>query len=175
MTNLTTRYTKPDIPRGGLRAVLISLIYIYPWQVLLYYYQLNIWKDKRADKYPLRRIKREMHINNIVMIEPAAPGDHVYKTVKMPPVGSSASGNDFEGEGYSVKVLMGHGNSISPPRDINAADLVGISTTTSTSTEAYQIARYARSREIPVVIGGEYMQLLCPGGGSLQCRLCCPR
>lgn len=87
------------------------------------------------------------------MIEPAAPGDHVYKTVKMPRLGLPLLGTILKEKGYSVKVLMGHGNSISP-RDINAADLVGISTTTSTSTEAYQIARYARSREIPVVIGG---------------------
>ncbi len=100
-----------------------------------------------------------MRIKNIVLVEPEAPGDHVYKTVKMPRLGLPLLGTILKEKGYAVRVLLGGRDSIFP-RDIDVADLVGVSTTTSTSAEAYRIARYARSRKIPAIIGGIHATFL---------------
>ncbi len=94
-----------------------------------------------------------MEIKKIILIEPKAPGDHVYKTVNMPRLGLPLLGAILNKSGYNTKILMGDGDSLTPG-DVLDADLVGISTTTSTSAEAYRIARFVRSKEIPVVIGG---------------------
>lgn len=94
-----------------------------------------------------------MDIKKVILIEPKAPGDHVYKTVNMPRLGLPLLGTILENSGYTVKILMDDGNSLSP-RDVLGADLVGLSTTTSTSAEAYRIARFVKSKGIPVVMGG---------------------
>lgn len=94
-----------------------------------------------------------MKIKKVLLIEPKAPGDHVYRTVNMPRLGLPLLGTILRGMGYSIRILMGDGDSISP-HEVLDADLVGISTTTSTSAEAYRIARFVQSRNIPVVIGG---------------------
>ncbi len=94
-----------------------------------------------------------MQINKIVLIEPKAPGDHVYKTIYMPRLGLPLLGTLLKQEGYEVNILLGDGDTLSPAEVLDA-DLVGISTTTSTAPEAYRIARYVRSKGLPVVIGG---------------------
>ena len=45
-------------------------------------------------------------------------------------------------------------------RDLAAADLVGISTTTSTAPAAYAMARALRERGVPVVIGGSHVTFM---------------
>jgi len=47
-----------------------------------------------------------------------------------------------------------------PRQDLLEADLVGISTTTSTCYEAYRISTYLRTRGIPVVLGGIHATFL---------------
>ncbi len=100
-----------------------------------------------------------MNINKIVLIEPKAPGDHVYKTINMPRLGLPLLGTILKKAGYAVNILLGDSDSLSPS-DILSADLVGISTTTSTAPEAYRIARYTKSKGIPVVIGGIHSTFL---------------
>jgi radical SAM superfamily enzyme YgiQ (UPF0313 family) len=92
-------------------------------------------------------------VKRIVLIEPQSKEDHVYKNVRMPRLGLPLLGTQLQAAGYSVSIYMGPGSSLPWPK-IVAADLAGISTTTSTSREAYRIAGFLRSRGIPVVLGG---------------------
>lgn len=92
-------------------------------------------------------------MKRIVLIEPQSREDHVYKSVHMPRLGLPLLGAQLKAAGYDVKIYVGTGSSL-PWSSLLEADLAGISTTTSTSSEAYRIAGYLRSHNIPVVIGG---------------------
>jgi len=92
-------------------------------------------------------------LKNIVLIEPQSKEDHVYKHVRMPRLGLPILGTQLRDAGYNVKLFMGTGDSL-PWAQILEADLVGISTTTATCREAYQIAGMVRSNNIPIIIGG---------------------
>lgn len=92
-------------------------------------------------------------MKKVVLIEPQSREDHVYKSVRMPRLGLPLLGAQLKAAGYSVSLYMGSGASLPWPKIIKA-DLVGISTTTSTSREAYRMAGYLRSLNTPVVLGG---------------------
>ena len=92
-------------------------------------------------------------MENIVLIEPQSKDDHVYKHVHMPRLGLPILGTQLKEAGYRVKFYMGTGDAL-PWADILEADLVGISSTTATCSEAYRIAGLLRSSNVPVVIGG---------------------
>lgn len=100
-----------------------------------------------------------MKLKNIVLIEPEAPSDHVYSTVRMPRLGLPLLGALLKEKGYHVEIFMGKRKNI-PRQPLLEADLVGISTTTSTCYEAYRISTYLRNRQIPVVIGGIHATFL---------------
>ncbi len=100
-----------------------------------------------------------MAFKKIVLIEPEAPGDHVYSFVRMPRLGLPLLGALLEEKGYQVDVFVGKRKNL--PRDVLlGADLVGVSTTSSTSYEAYRISRYLRNNGIPVIIGGIHATFL---------------
>jgi anaerobic magnesium-protoporphyrin IX monomethyl ester cyclase len=92
-------------------------------------------------------------LERIILIEPQSKEDHVYKHVRMPRLGLPILGTQLQEAGYTVKIFMGTGDLL-PWSQIIQADLVGISTTTATCREAYQIAGKLRAHGIPVVIGG---------------------
>jgi len=100
-------------------------------------------------------------MQKIVLIEPQSKEDHVYKHVRMPRLGLPILGTQLKEAGYQVSFYLGTGDSL-PWQDILDADLVGISTTTATCREAYQVAGLLRSNDIPVVIGGIHATFL-PG------------
>jgi len=97
--------------------------------------------------------KGVLMMESIILIEPQSKEDHVYKHVRMPRLGLPILGTQLQEAGYRVKMFMGTGDSLPWPQ-ILQADLVGISTTTATCREAYQIAGMLRTHEIPVIIGG---------------------
>ncbi len=92
-------------------------------------------------------------MKKIILIEPKTKKGHVYSTVRMPRLGLPLLGTQLKDAGYDVRIYVAQSKALPWPK-ILEADLVGISTTTSTSREAYCIAGYLRSRNIPVVIGG---------------------
>ncbi|MGM0652107.1 MAG: B12-binding domain-containing radical SAM protein [Bacillota bacterium] len=98
-------------------------------------------------------------MEKIVLIEPQSKEDHVYKYVRMPRLGLPILGTQLQKEGYRVNFYLGTGDSL-PWEEIMTADLVGISTTTATCREAYQIAGFLRVASIPVVIGGIHATFL---------------
>ena len=92
-------------------------------------------------------------MERIILVEPQSKEDHVYKHVRMPRLGLPILGTQLQEAGYDVKIFMGTGDALPWPQLLQA-DLVGISTTTATCREAYQIAGNLKAHGITVVIGG---------------------
>lgn len=98
-------------------------------------------------------------MKKIVLIEPQSKEDHVYRHVRMPRLGLPLLGTQLQQSGFDVKIYMGNSNSLNWTKILDA-DLVGVSTTTATCREAYQLSGICRSSGIPVVIGGIHATLL---------------
>ncbi len=98
-------------------------------------------------------------MKNIVFIEPRSPGYHIFSRYGLPRLGTLILGTILEGQGYMVRVFVEDVE----PIDFNKvldADLVGISTITSTAPRAYEIARQVQKRGIPVVMGGPHVTFM---------------
>jgi anaerobic magnesium-protoporphyrin IX monomethyl ester cyclase len=95
----------------------------------------------------------------ITLIEPKAPGKHVYSNVNMPRLGLPILGTQLKQAGHEVKLILGSRRDICLS-DITGADLICVSTTTSTVIEAYHLADFARSQGKPVVMGGAHVSFL---------------
>lgn len=95
----------------------------------------------------------------ITMIEPKAPGKHVYSNVTMPRLGLPILGTLLQKAGHQVRLIMGSRRDIHLS-EINDVDLICISTTTSTVIEAYHLADFAREQGKPVVMGGAHVSFM---------------
>ncbi|MDD3852244.1 MAG: radical SAM protein [Syntrophomonadaceae bacterium] len=95
----------------------------------------------------------------ITMIEPKAPGKHVFSAVKMPRLGLPLLGTLLKQSGHEVELILGSREDIRLSSIINS-DLVCVSTTTSTVIEAYHLADFARSQGIPVMMGGAHVSFM---------------
>jgi len=95
----------------------------------------------------------------IRLVEPAAPGLHVYSKVRLPRLGLPIMGAVLKAHDHDVSV---HAGEVQPIdwEDVYRADLVGFSTTSSTVPEAYEHADELRRRGTPVVIGGSHVTFL---------------
>jgi anaerobic magnesium-protoporphyrin IX monomethyl ester cyclase len=95
----------------------------------------------------------------IRLIEPEPPGMHVWAKVLLPRLGLPIIAATLKAHGHDVLVY----NPTMAPidwDDVNDADLVGLSSTTSTATTAYEFADELRARGIPVVIGGSHVTFM---------------
>lgn len=99
------------------------------------------------------KIKKDRKINKIVFIEPKPPDLNVFSRYPLPRLGPLILGTLLEQEGRYVKVYVEQVGEIDI-KEALSADLVGISTITSTAPRAYEIADLLRKRGVPVVIGG---------------------
>ena len=95
----------------------------------------------------------------IRMIEPEPPDMNVYSMIQLPRLGLPIIGATLKAAGHDAKI---YNSNIAPIdwNDVNAADLVGISTTTSTVTEGYRFADQCRERGIPVIMGGSHVTFM---------------
>jgi radical SAM superfamily enzyme YgiQ (UPF0313 family) len=106
-----------------------------------------------------------MKIKKIVGIEPAPPGFHVFSAFKLPRLGLPMMGTILRDKGYQVRLFC---QDLAPIdwEETLSADLVMISTITSTAPEAYHIARQIKEksrvlgRDIPVVMGGAHVTFM---------------
>ena len=98
-------------------------------------------------------------MKNIALIEPQASGGHVFSKTHMPRLGLPLLGTQLQTAGYEVSIYVGPASTM-PWEKILEADLVGISTITPTSREAYRIASFLRDSNVPVVIGGIHATFL---------------
>lgn len=96
------------------------------------------------------------NIQRIVLVEPRAPGYHIYSAFTVPRLGLPLMARILRGRGYAVEVYVQERSAV-PMSALREADLVGVSATTSTSAEAYKIAGLARGMGKTVVMGGPHV------------------
>lgn len=102
---------------------------------------------------------KSREIKRIVFIEPRSPDRHIFSRYPLPRLGSIILGTLLEREGRYVKVYVEEMGDLDLKEAFNA-DLVGISTITSTAPRAYAIADQLRKRGVPVVFGGVHATFL---------------
>lgn len=95
----------------------------------------------------------------IVFIEPQAPGLHIFSQFPLPRLGVLILGTLMKRRGWDVEVYVEALRRIDF-KVIASADLVGISTITSTAPRAYAIADKVRAMGLPVLMGGPHVTFL---------------
>lgn len=100
-----------------------------------------------------------MKIRKLLLVEPKAPARHVYSLVRLPRLGLPILGTLAARRGIDAKVVIEQQTPLQPAW-IEQADLVGISTITSTAPRAYQLADQARAAGVPVIMGGPHVSFL---------------
>jgi radical SAM superfamily enzyme YgiQ (UPF0313 family) len=98
-------------------------------------------------------------MKNIYFIEAESPGAHIFSRSPLPRLGSILLGTIFKKKGYNAKVFI---EDIALPawNLLEDADLVCISSITSTATRAFQLAERFKKAGIPVAIGGPHSTFL---------------
>ncbi|MDW7709659.1 MAG: radical SAM protein [Deferrisomatales bacterium] len=94
-----------------------------------------------------------------LFIEPKAPGQHIFSRIPIPRLGNVLLATILARHGYECRVLV---EEVRPVRteDIAWADVVGISSTTTTAPAAYAWADLARAAGKIVVMGGPHVSFL---------------
>lgn len=89
----------------------------------------------------------------IALVEPEPPGCHVFSGFRMPRMGLPSIGAVLKQQGHRVSIYC---QSIRAARteELLTADIIGLSTTTSTAPEAYRLADLCRATGKPVILGG---------------------
>jgi len=95
----------------------------------------------------------------IVFIEPKPPNIHIFSKFKSPRLGIFILGKMMLERGWDVEVFVEDMESLAWDR-IRSADMVGISSITSTAPRAYKIADKVREMGIPVIMGGAHPTFL---------------
>ncbi|MDD5692972.1 MAG: radical SAM protein [Patescibacteria group bacterium] len=95
----------------------------------------------------------------IYLIESPPFGVHVFSKITMPRLGLPIIGAYLKEHGHVVIIYVPALSEIDW-EDVYTADLVGISSTTSTITAAYAMADQIRAHNIPVIIGGPHVTFM---------------
>ncbi|MBI5049178.1 MAG: cobalamin B12-binding domain-containing protein, partial [Deltaproteobacteria bacterium] len=98
-------------------------------------------------------------MKKIIFIEPKPPDFHIFSRMPLPRLGTVLLGTILKQNGYIVKSYVESVGELEL-EDVLTADAVGISTITSTSTRAYEIAQIVRKAGIPVFMGGPHVTYL---------------
>ena len=95
----------------------------------------------------------------IRLVEPPSPSLHLWSYSVYPRLGLPLIGAALKSAGHDVRIYC---SKLAPldDRDLADADLVGISSTTSTAPAAYALADTLQERGIPVVIGGSHVTFM---------------
>ncbi len=95
----------------------------------------------------------------IIFIEPKSPNLHIYSKFVIPRLGILILGTIMKQLDWDVQVIIEENEELDFEH-IRSADMVGISTITSTAPRAYTIADQVREMEIPVIMGGPHVSYL---------------
>jgi len=78
-------------------------------------------------------------MKNIYFIEAKSPGAHIYSRTALPRLGTILLSTILKGKGYNAKTFI---EDISEPdwKELEKADLIGISSITSTAPRAFKLA-----------------------------------
>ncbi len=101
-------------------------------------------------------------IRKIALVEPRAPGYHVYSRVRLPRLGLPILAAVLKQHGFDDVRLYCEDIAPIDLDDVCSADLVGISTTTSTAPAAYRLGNAVKLRNpnATVVLGGVHVTFL---------------
>jgi len=100
-----------------------------------------------------------MTMPKIVFIEPKAPNLHIFSQFPLPRLGTLILGTMMKKRGWAVELFVEDFRKIDFDV-IASADIVGISTITSTAPRAYAIADRARAMGRTVIMGGPHVTYL---------------
>jgi anaerobic magnesium-protoporphyrin IX monomethyl ester cyclase len=95
----------------------------------------------------------------IRLVEPESPSVHLWSPWHYPRLGLPMIGAALATAGHDVRIYCPHLEPIDWA-DVYGAELVGLSTTTSTAPAAYRMADSLRARGIPVIIGGSHVTFM---------------
>ena len=95
----------------------------------------------------------------IRLIEPAPAGMNTFSMILLPRLGLPLIGAVLREHGHDVKIYAPQMAPVVWP-DVYDADVVGITSTTSTVTDAYRFADDVRARGVPVVMGGSHVTFM---------------
>jgi len=95
----------------------------------------------------------------IIFIEPSAPNLHIFSHFPLPRLGILILGTMMKARGWDVEVYVEDLRRLDFEA-LGKADLVGISTITSTAPRAYAIADKVRATGVPVLMGGPHVTFL---------------
>jgi radical SAM superfamily enzyme YgiQ (UPF0313 family) len=98
-------------------------------------------------------------MSKMIFVEPRAPNLHIFSQFPLPRLGTIILGTMMNQRGWEVEVYIEDFRKIDF-KDIASADVVGISTITSTAPRAYAIADKVREIGIPVIMGGPHVTYL---------------
>ncbi len=98
-------------------------------------------------------------MRKMIFIEPKAPNLHIFSKFPLPRLGSFILGTMMKQRGWDVEVIVEEMHEIDFDK-VESADLVGISTITSTAPRAYVIADRIKEIGIPVIMGGPHVTFL---------------
>ena len=98
-------------------------------------------------------------MSRIVFIEPKSPNLHIYSQFILPRLGCMILATLMKNRGWDVDLIIEQKTPVDFEK-IRGADLVGISTITSTAPRAYDIADKIRSMGIPIIMGGPHVTYL---------------
>jgi len=98
-------------------------------------------------------------MSKIVLIEPKAPNLHIFSQFPLPRLGTLILGTMMKKRGWEVELFVEDFRKVDFDA-VASADLVGISTITSTAPRAYAIADRVRAMGIPVLMGGPHVTYL---------------
>lgn len=95
-------------------------------------------------------------MKTIALIEPKAPGYHIFSHFFLPRLGLPILAAIMKQQGYRPSLYYQELGPLNY-KEIGAADYIGISTTTSTSIEAYNIADKLKAFGKPIIMGGSHV------------------
>lgn len=98
-------------------------------------------------------------MKNIYFIETKSPGAHIFSRTALPRLGTILLATILKEKGYNTRVFI---EDISSPdwKLLEDADMVCISSITSTAPRTYQLAERFSKRGVPVVLGGSHTTFL---------------
>lgn len=99
-------------------------------------------------------------VRDVVFLEPKASANHIFSRIIIPRLGNPILGTMLSRQGYNVRVFAEEVCPI-PMAEVLQADLVCISSITSTAVNAYHLADTVRAAGVPVVMGGVH-PTFCP-------------
>jgi radical SAM superfamily enzyme YgiQ (UPF0313 family) len=98
-------------------------------------------------------------MSKIIFIEPKPPNFHIFSKFSSPRLGTFILGKLMKQRGWEVEVYIEDMARIDWDR-VSSANIVGISSITSTAPRAYKIADKVRGMGIPVIMGGAHPTFL---------------